>query len=345
MSGFANAAGFDISIHTVDGRRIGDIPCAASPKVNFGREIREVSGCDFSIHTESDPELVEELRPWLHWITVWDGSTSVWTGPIQKIIPSVGISEVNAKDVATFMWRTRIPKTKAWLELDPAEIAVELWVAMLDHHGIKATPSTNIKVSGHKFTYNVTADSKMIYQAMDDLVKLGLEWSVVAGTPVLGKVSTDPVTRLAECDFLAQISRIRDGSNLFNNVRVQGKNFAQTVKVPLGDLDLQSLISLDDLQGVSNIQRASLQEAEASATLTDLLAIPAGASLHPQAPVMLSDLVPGAHFVVDAQGLTSVVKLDQLAVSTTPTKYEVQVTLQTVIAPTELGILTGGVTP
>ncbi len=332
-----NMGGESLSVHTVDGKPIGDFPCRAVLGNKWGREQTEVSIGDFSIATGEGEELLEDLRPWLHWITVWDNDVGVWTGPIQKATLGSETSTITARDVSTFMWRTRVPISRTWSETSPVDIALELWNLMLQQHRVQTVPQAIPTLADSTFTVRADADSQMLHQVMDLLVKVGLDWTVVGGRPVLGTFPQTPIVELHECDFLVEIQRIRDGTQTFNNVRVQGQNFAQTGIVPLAGMDLQGLVSLDDLSGVDNIQRATREYVGGSAAIRDTLYIPPGASLHPDAPVTLDDLVPGRVFLVHSGAVSNLMRLESMAVSETPESFDVQVSLTAI--PPDLGQL------
>lgn len=327
---------YPVSVHTASGALVGDLPCSSVPRLVFSRESGEVSRCELDISAQADPELIEDLRPWLHWITVWDSGAAVWTGPVQRIVIDDTVATVSARDVSTLMWRTRVPVSKSWSGEDPSAIAAELWDLMLDLHGVGTRPVLYPDVTVEKFDYQAVADSRMLHQTMNDLTTLGLTWSVVAGTPVFGPPVSAPVETLRECDFLVGLRVIRDGVDTFNDVRVQGKNFAETYTEPLAGLNLQTLVSIDDLFGVANIQRATRQYARSSSRIKDVLDVPASASLHPDAPVTLADLVPGTLFQVQARGLSTTMRLDQMVVSSEPGAHTITVTLASLPAVSEL---------
>lgn len=329
------------TVHTVDGRGVDVIPCSIMSAITWGREQREVSVCDIDVMTEGDPELLEDLRPWVHWVTVWHGERPVWTGPIQSIRIGRVTTKIAARDPSTFMWRTRVPVTRTWADTDPTGIAASVLASMNDLHHIDATPIVLPGIT-ESFTYHADADSRMVHQLMDDLTKLGLEWTVVAGRFILGAFSEAPVAELAECDFLVDIDRLRDGSGTFNDVRIQGQNWAQTARAPLAGLNLQTLVSLDDVFGVSNIQKAARLYAQEVAAIRDVLVVPSGASLHPEADVRLDDLVPGKVFKVSANGIANLMKVDQVQVSATPGTFDTQVTLVAVQGQGELAELVQG---
>lgn len=320
-------ADVSVSVHTADGRAVGDFPCNIVLAYQWGREAREVSTCSIDIATEGAPELVEELRQWVHWITVWHDDVAVWTGPIQSIRITRAVTSVAARDPATFMWRTRVPITRTFTDTSPVMIADTLWRSMNELHGLRATPALIPGPTDDPFTITAVADARMLHQLMDDLVKVGLVWTVVAGRPILGRFPRDPVTELHECDFLVQLERRRDGTQTFNDVRVQGQNWAQTAKVELAGLNLQNIVALDDLYGSSNIQRAAARYARESATLRDELVVPGSASLHPQAPVTMDDLIPGKVFVVHYEAISQLMRLDQVSVTGSPDTFDVQISL------------------
>jgi hypothetical protein len=317
-----------MSIHTVTGQSVGDILCTSMAGQTWGRERNEVSRAEVAVATAREAELLDELIPWHHWGTLWDGSEPIWTGPIQRVAYGRDLTQVSLRDTSTFMWRTRVPITKAWEGMEPERIAAEMWAAMLEMHRIRATPVISPDPGGEPFDFQVTADSRMLNATMDELVKVGLNWAVVAGTPLLGQASTQPVAQLQECDFLTTIEKLRDGTNTFNNVRLQGQNGADTYLEPMAGLNLQTLMSMDDLFGVANISRATRQYARRVSRIKDQLVVPASASLHPEAPVTLSDLIPGNRFLVSAWGTTATMVLDQMEVTSSAGRVDVKVTLE-----------------
>lgn len=316
-----------VSVHTVDGIPIGDFPCTVVSAYSWSREDTEVSTCNLTILTQGAPELVEELRQWLHWVTVWFDDTAVWTGPIQGIRITRERTTISARDVSTFMWRTRTPITKTWVDTAPQRIAEGVWQSMLELHGVRAAPTVLPGVADNTFTVSAVADQRMLHQFMDELTKVGLHWTVVAGRPVLGQFPRDPVAELNECDFLVELERRRNGIDTYNDIRVQGQNWAATAIAPLEGLRLQTIVSLDDMFGSANIQRAAQQYAQNSVRLRDELLVPPNASLHPQAPVTLDDLVPGKVFIVHSETVSQLMRLDQVTVAGSPGVFDVQVNL------------------
>lgn len=332
-----------MSIHTVDGRMVGDFPCNVVNSFNWSREANEVSVCGFEVATQGAPELVEELIPWVHWVTVWHDGAPVWTGPIQTVRIKSSTTSISARDTATLMWRTRVPVSRTWADTHPEEIANDLWVAMLQLHRVRVTPVVLAEVVQKSFTITAKAGQRGLNQLMDDLTKVGLTWTVVAGRPVLGRFSRDPVVTLEECDFMVELERRRDGTQTFNDVRIQGQNWAQNAHAELAGLNLQIVVSMDDMFGAANIQRAALQYAQDSARIRDELVVPGPASLHHAAPVTLDDLVPGKVFAVHSGTISQLMRLDQVNVSGSNSGIDVQVGLVALEQQSDIARLVGGV--
>lgn len=331
-----------MTIHTVDGRHIGDFPCGMVEQFNWSRESNEVSVCSYDVATQGDPDLVEALIPWVHWTTVWHDGQPVWTGPIQSVAISSAKTTISARDTATLMWRTRVPVTQTWVDTHTEEIAFDLWTAMLQLHRVRVTPVVLTEVVQKSFTITAKAEQRMLNQLMDDLAKVGLVWTVVAGRPVFGLFSPEPVVTLEECDFMVELTRRRDGTQTFNDVRIQGQNWAQNAKAELAGLNLQTVVSMDDMFGASNIQRAALQYAQDSARIRDELIVPGSASLHHAAPVSLDDLVPGKVFTVHSGTISQLMRLDQVTVNGSASGIDVQVGLVALEAQDEIAKLVGG---
>lgn len=333
-----------MTIHTVDGRMVGDFPCNVVTSFTWGREANEVSVCSFDVATQGAAELVEELRPWVHWVTVWHDGLSVWTGPIQSVRLRSDLTSINARDPSTLMWRTRVPVSRTWVDTHTENIANDLWKAMLQLHRVRVTPVVLAEVVQKSFTITAKAEQRMLHQLMDDLAKVGLTWTVVAGRPVLGEFSREPVATLEDCDFMVELERRRDGTQTYNDVRIQGQNWAQTAVAELAGLRLQTLVSMDDMFGSANVQRAALEYAHRTSRIRDELVVPGSASLHHSASVTLDDLVPGKVFVVHSGAISQLMRLDQMSVTGAPGSIDVQVSLVALEPQDEIAKLVGGAT-
>lgn len=319
-----------VAIRTYDGVQLAQFGPESSSSLTWTRDLRETSRVELAVPHEDDIDMLPEIVPWAHWIDVWDGDEGVllWSGPITRLASSRDTLAISARDLSALMSRTRSPLTKEWDAADPATIASELWGAMIEHHNLKVTPI--VRSAGQPpFNFKAEADTKLLQAVHDDLVKIGLRWCVVAGVPILGPVPTD-ATVLSENDLQGDIQIIRDGTETYNDVLLRGADYTARTRVPLAGLGLQTIVNMDSMFGVSNVDRAVREYATHTAAIRDALSLPGGLVLHPDTPVTIDDLLPGARFEVHARGLVSLMELESVEVSRAPGGLNVSVTLESV---------------
>ena len=321
------------AIHSVvDGTVVGALECPTG--YTWSRELNEVSRCQIQAPLQ---ELSTVVTPWAHWVSAWHGPKLQWFGPIQETSRDRAGMTIDARDVSVLMQHTRTQISRTWSQLNVAPIAADMWRDMLLLHGVKAEPVVMPALAtASRYDYEVKADLKLVQQAMNDLTKLGLRWTVVKGRPTLGTPPTAIAAELADCDFTQGMSIRRSGAKTSNDVRVQGKNGAWTERRELAGLHLQSIVSLDDLFGVANIQRAASEYVGRTARIRDELVIPQQATLTPDAPVELDMLIPGINISVSALGLRTILRLDQVTVTGSPSDIQVAISLSTPDNPTEI---------
>jgi hypothetical protein len=321
------------AIHSiVDGSTLGALECPTS--YTWSRELCEVSRCQVQAPLQ---ELSTRITPWVHWISAWHGGALQWFGPVQDATRDRTSMQIDARDLSALMWHTRTQITRKWSQLNVASIAADMWRDMLTFHGIDAEPKVlPALATASRYDVSVTADLRYVQQDMADLTKLGLRWTVVRGRPILGTQPTAIAAELSDCDFTVGMSIKRSGAKTANDVRIMGKNSAVTERRELAGLHLQSIVSLDDLFGVSNIQRAAAEYVGRSAVIRDELVVPQSATLTPDAPVELDMLVPGINVTVSALDLRTILRLDQVQVSGSSSGTQVAVSLSTPDNPTAL---------
>lgn len=326
-----------ISLHTYSGVQLAQFGPSDQVGLKWTRDLREVSQCDLSLAAGEIG--VADVVPWLHWVSVWDldRTALLWTGPVLKATESLSGVTLTCRDIGSLMARTRAPITKAWSTADPSRIARELWLAMIEHHNVKSTPITRVDPEGDPFDFTVEADTKMLDSVMSDLVGLGLRWTVVAGTPILGPMPAEPIATLGEADFIgADIQVVRDGSVTYNDVLLRGADYSSRARVALSGLNLQTLVNADDMFGISNVDRAVKQYARHTASIRDALTLPSGITLHPDAPVSIDELVPSARFIIEARGLRSLMELETVEVTRGSGENTVSVSFESITELPEL---------
>lgn len=322
-----------VSVHTVQGVQLYQFLPNDQISLKWTREKREVSICELTVPSAVGYNRLPELTPWLHWVSVWDdkGEDLYWTGPIQRIAADRDTMDIAARDTSALMARTRCPMSKRWDAADPAEIAEELWVALIELHGLHTRAITRRNPAGDRFDFQAEADIKMVDDVMNELVNLGLYWSVVAGTPLLGPAPTTPIAALGEQDFVGGgLVVIRDGAESYNDVLLRASDNLARAKVRMGGLNLQTTVTIDSMFGVSNAQRAVTQLARYSGAIHDAVSIPDGAVLHPRAPVAIGQLIPSIRLMIDAYGMLTPMELARVTVECTSASTTVGLTLESV---------------
>lgn len=321
------------SLHTITGVQLYQFLGNELIDMAWSRELRSVSRCEITVPTTLDYNRIPDLVPWQHWLSVWDntGQQLYWTGPVQKIEANRESMTVSARDISALFSRTRCPLTKRWESSDPADIAAELVDAMAEHHNLGLSPVIRHDPLGDKFDYAVVSDEQMLESVMDELVNLGLYWSVVAGTPILGPMPRTAITSLGENDFVGGgISVVRDGSRFYNDVLLRSADSVSHARVPLGTLNLQTIVNIDSMFGVSNTDRAVKQYARYVSTIRDTVTLPDNSVLHPNAPVQIDQLIPSARVVVDAYGVLVLMQLTGVDVQYTSETSAVSIRLESV---------------
>lgn len=323
-----------VSLHTRTGVQLFQFLPSDYTTLSWSRSIRDVSRCGLVAPPDGDVDRFADILPWMHWISVFDGSDNslLWTGPIQKPRISRRGLTIEARDSGAYLSRTRNPLTKRWEAADPAVIAAELWDSMIDQKGLGQKPIVRPDPEGERFDFRVVGDAQMLDQTMTDLVQLGLRWSVVNGVPILGPMPLDPVVTLGEDDFEGEsgIELVTDGSATYNDVLVQGPGNLARASTPLFGERLESLVKVDSVSGVSNVQRAANEYVRHTSTFRRALEMPEGVTLHPSAPISIEELIPSTRLIITAYGVRQLFELETVNVSRAAGKSTVSITLEAV---------------
>ena len=318
-----------VSLHTVSGVQLYQFPASDYESLNWRRGLCEVSSATVVVPTA----LVETITPWLHWISVWDehGTALLWTGPVQSVKYGRDSTTIDAKDIAALLGRTRVPITKAWEATDPAVIAAELWKAMIETQRLSLEPIVRRDPLVDVFNYACTADVKMLDKLMDDLVGVGLSWTVVAGTVLLGPAPRTAMAALGEDDFVeSKLELVRDGSQVFTDVLVRSATDQVRARINTGGLNLQTIVDQDSLFGLSNAERAASQYLRYTSSMREAVTLDSAARLHPAAPLGIENLVPSARVTVSAYGMLTLMELHSVEVNASADDITVAVGLESV---------------
>ena len=337
-----------VSLHTFQGVQLYQFLGNSLIDLTWSRESDTVSRCELTVpSTLGIDDNLPDIVPWLHWVSVWDdtGQDLYWTGPVQKAQFSRQAMQLSARDVSTLTARTRCPMTKRWDIAWPADIASELYGRMVELHGLDIDP---IVMPVHplqydeRYSYQAKADDVMMDSMIDELVRLGLKWTVVSGVPILGRMSRQPIASLSENDFVGEgMTVVRDGQNFANDVLLRGGDSLSRSRIPTANLNMQSIVNIDNMFGVSNVDRAVKQHVKYTSRFHDAISIPDNAVLHPEAPLSIDQLIPTTRLVLDAYGLVFQAELTGIDVSCSSDSSTVSIRVTGVDdEPTELSVVT-----
>lgn len=337
-----------VSLHTFQGVQLYQFLGNALIDVTWSRESDTPSRCELTVPSTLEDDKVPDIVPWEHWVSVWDdtGQHLYWTGPVQKASFTRRAMSLSCRDMSTLFSRTRCPMTKRWDIAWPVDIARELIERVVELHGLDVEP---IVMPIHplqydeRYAYAAKSDESMVDGMMDELVRLGLKWTVVAGVPILGRLSRTPIAALSENDFVGEgMTVVRDGSNFANDVLLRGGDNLAHARIPTADLNIQSIVNIDNMFGVSNVDRAVKQHVRYTSKFHDAVTLPDNAVLHPSAPVSIEQLIPTTRLVLDAYGLVFQAELTGIDVSSSADASSVSVRVTGVNdEPTELSVVSG----
>ena len=302
------------SVHTVSGVQLYQFGGADLESLSWRRELCETSTAAVTVPTG----LLDDVTPWLHWLSVWDEDSGdlSWTGPIQTVEMGREMTSITASDVSALMGRTRVPLTKAWEATDPALIAAELWRSMLEQQRLVGAPVVRRDPLNDPFNFECFADVQMLDKLLDDLVGLGLCWTVVAGTMFLGPAPRVSIAGLGEDDFVGgDLTLVRDGTRTFTDVLVRAADDQTRARVNNGGLNLQTIVDVDSLFGVSNADRAARQYLRYCSSMGEAVRLDGSAVLHPSAPVTIAALVPSARVTVAAYNVLTPMEIQTVEVN------------------------------
>lgn len=310
-----------VSLHTYQGVQLYQFVDSDLISLSWTRESNDVSRCEIVVPSTVDVNAVPDITPWLHWISVWDDTGQIlhWTGPIQKTTMTREVMTVSARDIGSLFTRTRCPITKKWDIAWPVTIAEELVTAMIELHGLSVNPVVQpVRPNQYdeRYSFEVLADDVMLESVINDLVRLGLRWTIVSGVPVLGALPKQPIAALVDTDFVGGgMTLIRDGSTTFNDVLLRGADSLSRAKVPMAKLALQTIVNIDNMFGVSNVDRAVKQYVSYTAKMRDSISLPDNAVLHPNVPLTIDQLIPSTRVTVEAFGVLMLMELTGIDVA------------------------------
>jgi hypothetical protein len=251
--------------------------------------------------------LLEQARPWATEIMIIRGEDGrVWSGPVMQRKPSNGDTGVDivANDLSA--WATKRLIHRSHLHTTPKQRPIELslllnelWTDAVEVENgmgwVLAYGSTGIEEEYTVHNY----DRKKLRDAMDDLAKLGLDWTTIDRVTLGGSACRGvvPITTLSDDAFFSIPGSTSDGAAMANTrwLLGAGSDKQQIQAEAVGDPGDYGL--LEEVDSDSDVEKQKQADRLAQTNLTANLVpveLLTGGQLAPSAPVDISSLIPGA---------------------------------------------------
>lgn len=292
-------------------------------QLDWDRRLDEVSEAVVQLPADCCGEL-KDIWPWRHELSISRDGEEQWTGPIRQAINCVSGITLKASDVLGWMSVRAIHNTHDWSGQDvgSVQMAIELiqdGFAPDDPNVLKYLTGLEIGDIGGR-TY--TANSAYVLDALTELAKGSIDFTTIGRRIVimpeghsLGR------TALLTCEhFQTDLCVSTDGDAYASRAIVTGLAVTGTA----GGVDPYFGL-VEVLQDNQAIGRQATADSNAAGLLSGrdrvpvLIQPPAGSGLAPDAPVCLSQLVPGVTVPVSinctCRTATQDMRLTQLKVS------------------------------
>jgi hypothetical protein len=277
--------------------------------VRWDRHLSATSGAVVEVRPRSAEcaGAVAGLIPWAHEMRIWRDADPVWAGPVTDVADNGEAVTVTCRDLTGWLPRRIVHEGYDFAKM-PMDISTVADVMISDAYA-PADPDAIRWIrrfdTGITVARAVAPESVMADADLSDLVRLGLEWTVVGRRIMLFGGSAMPphgarLNRLAANDFTGPQGVVRTGEPTVTRAVVQGggvRGVAGGVDPVLGlheRLDTQTAVTTGwDAEVAAN---AALYPA------AGVLLAGGDLGLVPFAPVTVPELVPGVSCPVSAAG-------------------------------------------
>lgn len=242
------------------------------------------------------------VEPWAYELGVYRNAQRCWAGPITSVDYGPDGVTIHATDISAWLGRRWIHKDHVWTE---AALGVIVAAIVEDAMAIDPFPGLVIVNRGAGVTGTRTVKAKEYRVALteiDDIVRSGLDWSVVDRTMTLGDFLLAPPVAtifLADTHFSSTPAVSVDGNMgtrwavLGGGGGVDGPGIIGTTR-----FNPETVYGVHE-RTVTDAQILTQKQAnQAAEQYRGLLgrpsAVVAGGTLDPSAPVSVDQLIPGA---------------------------------------------------
>lgn len=247
---------------------------------------------------------IRDTWPWEHELALSRNPGGlVWMGPVVKTSSKFTTGSMDARDLSAWWDRRNLPITREYDQIDLATIFNELALdaQFEDSFGlvVEATPTDVLATRIYRAGNFLLAGPQL-----RELTKAGVDWTMVGREALVGGlvVPADPIAFLQDSHIRESPQVDRDGLSAFaNRAIMSGAGGGEQDNPIYGQAQDDDSITVYGLAvETANVDaiRDSVSAAAAAQSRVELVSIPAvilgDVSLSPTAPVLVSQLVPGA---------------------------------------------------
>lgn len=283
---------------------------------------RQLSGMsEAMVMMPPSARVARRVEPWLHLLTMFADGEPVWHGVVTRLTAAKDGVTVDAADGAVFFKRRRLPAGRTFDQRDASQVMQQVVV-----DGMTVSDPLGVSDALHAVDSRIwvvvdeAANSVMIEDIIDDLVKAGLQWTFMAGTLLVGPVMSRFETgQLTDRHIGGSVTVTKDGGDVVTDILVTGEGVWAQRAIPDDRIIIQDIEDMNKVTSVSeceNSAEAILKEKGVSPVLVDV----AGAELPPETPISIQQLVPGVRVPVASRStgveVGAVLQLEKIVVDT-----------------------------
>lgn len=336
------ATDYNVLVTTKTGRtNLGEL---SHSQIQWGRVQDDTSQATITVPTSGSQEccdLLSRMRAWGCELHLYRDGDEVWSGPLVTGTYASASAVLVARDILA--WSDKRGNRTAVDYSTEADDLAEIGRAALlagfpldDANFLRYLVVRETGISGQR---SYAAMGQYVGDILRDLAGSGLDVTVLGRSIILsGEGSLGTTAPLTESHFLVELQVVEDGLSAATNATVIGQGVVGTggTAGPYGQLDY--IVSESGILDQPSADAAAALLAAEGWPTPLYITVPDGARLAPDAPVTISDLVPGVYIptTVDntCRPVSTTMRLTKLDVMHTSDAGE-SVAITTVPAATE----------
>lgn len=292
-----------------------DLPPAAISQVSWGRRINDVAEHEVVL-TKRDPALaaLAQIEAWVHELAIWripdQGQPQlVALGPFIDWTESRTEVTLLARDMGAWFGKRIIHNAFAFTDgcTDLAEIARHLILDGMGPDDPGLLPYAQFTATGISAQRSGDADKLMLDKELGDLAGLGLDYTFVGRRLIVSgdlAAQLPRVARLGGQHFVGDVEINGAGAEALTRVFKTNDQSDDSYIGYAGGIDpvlglLENTDASDDITDNATARTAARVALAAAYPVPYYVRVPDGASLTPDAPITIDQLVPGVGMRVE----------------------------------------------